>query len=141
MHYRNGVEAKVGDLVVGTTFNTDGRIISGTLVSLTPGPDACSAKVGYLGTRRVDSAKDYGIGMLQGTESHGSGGPLAITSYMEDFTECKYLLRAADAFYGWEKWSVTPAGLADLTATRALVAAPASSTPRGPAATPETKEE
>jgi hypothetical protein len=47
MHYSNGRLAKVGDKVVGKVYNLEERI-SGTLLSITPGPDNCSALVGYL---------------------------------------------------------------------------------------------
>ena len=113
MHYKNGRPAKVGDPVVGTTFNytAPGCTIAGTLVSCTPGPDACSAKVGMLvtvlesehktdgsllllGDRRIYGATPI---IVQGTEQHGSAGPKAATYYVEDYTECKHLLHAEDA--------------------------------------------
>jgi hypothetical protein len=96
MHYRNGREAKVGDRVVGRCFNTKG-LVAGTLVSLTPGPDACSAKVGFV----VLHTNLEGLVLLravafQGTEQHGSAGPRAVAVYEEDYTECKNLLHADD---------------------------------------------
>lgn len=108
MHYMNGREAKVGDLVVGKTYNRPG-IISGTLVSLTPGNDSCSAKVGFLSTKIINSINNfYEISCkssvkIQGTEQHGSAGTLAVTFYEEDYTEAKNLLHAEDAFEGHKK--------------------------------------
>ncbi|HAR46245.1 MAG TPA: hypothetical protein DCS05_08795 [Nitrospiraceae bacterium] len=109
MHYKNGREAKVGDKVVGTVFNTKG-IIAGTLVSLTPGTDACSAMVGF-----IDLETDFtypstlqGIYTpvrIQGTEQHGSAGPLAVSGYKQDYTECKNLLHAEDAFNREKPWN------------------------------------
>jgi hypothetical protein len=56
MHYRNGREAKVGDLLVGTVYNTtvDGKddspkkVIAGTLVKAVPGSDTCNAEVEWV---------------------------------------------------------------------------------------------
>lgn len=46
MHYKNGTEAKVGDLVKGTTYNTPkGSVQVGILLGITPGTTACNARV------------------------------------------------------------------------------------------------
>lgn len=112
MHYKNGREAKIGDAVVGTVFNNGGRIVAGTLVSVTPGPDSCSAMVGYTVTAKIDEKTfkqgyvlingkplylNTGIVKVQGTEKHGSDGDVAVTLYVQDYTECKNLLHAEDA--------------------------------------------
>lgn len=97
MHYRNGREAKVGDLVVGRCYNTKG-LVAGTLVSITPGMDSCSAKVAWQTTKilpTLDGAH-FGIGVLHGTAQHFSGGQLAITQCRDDYTECKNLLHVDD---------------------------------------------
>ena len=105
MHYKNGREAVVGDMVVGTTFNTNGRIVAGTLVTLTPGADSCSAMVGYLelikqgADGKFPPSYTYNpLVRIQGTESHGTAGVMAITYYKQDYTECKNLLHAEDAW-------------------------------------------
>lgn len=105
MHYMNSREAKVGDPVVGKTYNRPG-IVSGTLVSLTPGPDSCLAKVGFLSTKVISSIENnfYEISCkssvkIQGTEQHGASGELAITFYEEDYTEAKNLLHAEDVVF------------------------------------------
>lgn len=107
MHYKNGREAKVGDRVVGTTYNRKDQV-AGTLVSLTPGTDQCSAKVGYLETVALENIhnKTYGavgfvspadkIVIIQGTEQHGMYGKLATTIYREDYTQCSNLLHVDD---------------------------------------------
>lgn len=116
MHYKNGRPAKIGDPVVGTVFNNGGKIVAATLVSCTPGPDACSALVGYLITVPLTDEEAIKRGYVpvegptmkvavyikepvkvQGTEQHGSAGPLAATFYVQDYTECKHLLHAEDA--------------------------------------------
>ncbi len=100
MHYMNGREAKVGDTVIGRTYNRD-AIVSGTLVSLTSGVDSCSAKVGFL--RLVKPVPESyqvhagGVVAIQGTEEHGARGEKAATVYEEDYTECKNLLHSEDA--------------------------------------------
>jgi len=103
MHYKNGREAKVGDHVVGTCFNTKDendqlKIISGTLISLTPGNDSCSAMVGFVQTvLENELVWNSQIVRYQGTEGHGTAGPKMFTEYKQDYTECKYLIHAEDA--------------------------------------------
>jgi hypothetical protein len=99
MHYKNGREAKVGDSVVGTCFNTKG-VVAGTLVSLTPGTDACSAMVAFLTLKAGATPLDWGTNKpvhVMGTAFHGSQEPLAAQVHAQDYTECKYLLHAEDA--------------------------------------------
>jgi len=46
MHYKDGTEAKVGDLVKGTTYNTPkGSIQIGVMLGITPGSSACNCRV------------------------------------------------------------------------------------------------
>ena len=110
MHYKNKRLAHVGDPVIGTTYNHKG-IIAGTLVSITPGPDNCSAMVGFLVTVKAEGnvlpgpgayGKDVQYGgtpvKVQGTEQHGSMGVYATTFYKQDYTDCHSLLHAED---GW----------------------------------------
>jgi hypothetical protein len=114
MHYRNGREAKVGDRVVGRTYNEKGQV-AGTLISLTPGQDSCSAKVGYLELVPLDRAqsdefKASSVGFcgsdkivaIQGTENHGNAGPVAVTRYREDYTHAQNLWHADDAYWANE---------------------------------------
>src|SRR5574337_620794 len=107
MHYKNGREAHVGDSVVGNVFNNKG-IKAGTLVSLTPGPDSCSAMVGFLEVKQVEGLTPSSLAYdtlvkVQGTIQHGSAGAVAVTYYKQDYTECKNLLHAEDAFKMFEK--------------------------------------
>jgi len=118
MHYRNGRVAIVGDPVVGTVFNNGGQIVAGTLASVTPGPDACSAMVGYTVTAKTDEKTfkqgyvlvngkpmylSNGLVKVQGTEKHGSDGDVAVTLYVQDYTECKNLMHAEDAHQASEE--------------------------------------
>lgn len=106
MHYKNGREARVGDQVVGKTYNRKDPV-AGTLVTLTPGEDSCSAKVGFLTMRTFSEMTrgnddkpfciPYSVVAVQGTEQHGAGGVWALTSYEEDYTECGNLLHVEDA--------------------------------------------
>lgn len=110
MHYKNGRLAQVGDLVIGTAYNHKGIIIAGTLVSITPGPDNCSAMVGFLVTVKSEGNILPGTGRygdiqygavpvkVQGTEQHGSAGVYATTFFKQDYTDCHSLLHAEDAF-------------------------------------------
>ena len=98
MHYKNGREAKVGDLVVGKTYNTNGVTISGTLISLTPGPDSCSCEVGYLAVVPVDAPMpSYEKPVrIAGSENHGNAGARVVVQYKSDYSECRNLLHADD---------------------------------------------
>lgn len=134
MHYKNGKAATAGDPVVGTVFNNGGQIVAGTLVSITPGPDSCSAMVGYLVTAKTDEKTfrqgyvlvngkpmylSNGLVKVQGTEKHGSDGDVAVTLYVQDYTECKNLMHAEDAqnaitsWYGREQPPVDNAHVAE----------------------------
>lgn len=44
MHYKDGTEAKVGDLVKGTCYNTKGVVV-GVMLGITPGSTACNCRV------------------------------------------------------------------------------------------------
>lgn len=61
MHYANGREAKVGDLVVGYGYNTsvrdlplgskervESKRLAGTLVKAVPGQDVCNAEIEFV---------------------------------------------------------------------------------------------
>lgn len=108
MHYANGREAKVGDPVVGTVYNTPG-IVAGTLVSLTPGQDACSAQVAWTvvvpkggPVPRMVAPVGPGVSMTtpyrtQGSEEHGMGGAQVDLYVCHDYTHAGALLHARDA--------------------------------------------
>ncbi len=113
MHYANGREAKVGDQVIGRTFNQP-DVVSGTLVSLTPGPDACSAQVEWRRAIKLDDAETAQQAMgrmrtvqmranaevevtLRHAENHGDRGSAVAIVTCRDYSECKYLLHVKDA--------------------------------------------
>jgi hypothetical protein len=101
-HYKNGREAKVGDPVIGTVFNTKGTI-AGTLLSVTPGEDCCSCLVGFMQTKYefdpgvISMAKRDVPVREHGSEQHGSSGAKMKTHWCEDYSECKHLHHAGDA--------------------------------------------
>jgi hypothetical protein len=107
MHYANGREAHVGDPVVGKVYNTRG-IVAGTLVSLTPGPDVCSAQVEWTAVARKDEptprmATTFGGSPVvqpyatRGSEQHGAAGAPVELWICRDYTHAGYLLHAEDA--------------------------------------------
>lgn len=58
MHYADGTEAKVGDLVKGTCYNTKDasgkdRVIAGVMLQITPGSDTCNCVVGFFDSEPV----------------------------------------------------------------------------------------
>lgn len=98
MNYKNGREAKVGDRVVGRCYNTKG-LVAGTLISVTPGADTCSAMVAFIESKPGSTPLDWGTGSpikVIGTSNHGAKEPLQALVYREDYTHCANLLHADD---------------------------------------------
>lgn len=52
MHYKDGTEARLGDVVKGAGYNVPGVIV-GTVVHLTPAADACNIQVAYVATAEL----------------------------------------------------------------------------------------
>jgi hypothetical protein len=116
MHYANGREAKVGDHVVGKTYNQP-DVVAGTLVSLTPGPDTCSAQVEWRRAVVLDDAETAQQAMgrvrtvlmrgqgevevtLRHDQQHGTVGHAVAIVLCRDYTHASNLLHAADAYHG-----------------------------------------
>lgn len=98
MHYRNGREAKVGDKVVGTCYNTKG-IVVGTLVSITPSSTSRNAMVAWLDLRIGSTPLDWHTNQpvhVMGTADHGAKEPIAAQVYKQDYTQCDNLWHADD---------------------------------------------
>jgi hypothetical protein len=62
-HYKDGSEAKVGDFVRGVPYNVkdsqgEPREVCGTLISITPGQDACNCMVAFV--EELDLNQVYG---------------------------------------------------------------------------------
>ena len=79
-HYADGTEAKVGDAVTGTFFNTPG-VRAGTIISITPGQEACNAQIQFAVAVEDDSHPDpprmkVGEPRQVRGQQHGSAGPL-----------------------------------------------------------------
>jgi hypothetical protein len=58
-HYKDGTEAKVGDLIKGTGYNikdANGQpaVISGTLIQITPNSDSCNLVILTTEAKRLD---------------------------------------------------------------------------------------
>lgn len=124
MHYANGREAKVGDYVVGKSYNQP-DVIAGTLVSLTPGPDSCSAQVEWRraivlddketaqeAMGRMRTVQMRGQGEVEVTlrhdQQHGQLGHAVAIVLCRDYTHAGNLLHAEDAHTGAvEKLSTT----------------------------------
>ena len=97
MHYANGREAKVGDHVVGRCYNTE-KLVAGVLMSVTPGPDACSALVGYLDVFPAEAHKGEYTALCEvhGDQQHGSAGEKKVTRFRTDYTHCANLMHVDD---------------------------------------------
>lgn len=92
MHYKNGREAKVGDLVVGTTYNLKGLQI-GILVGITPGTDCCNCRVACVRAFSPNDPSNGTTGMV-----HSEQGVTTLVTMGVDYSACKDLYHAEDAF-------------------------------------------
>lgn len=95
MHYKDGTEAKVGDLVKGTAYNTKDakgqpRVIVGTMLQITPGSDTCNCVVGFVEHEpaTVDNMMkraSYGESVVA---RRLNDGPVFVVA-KTDYSECK----------------------------------------------------
>lgn len=53
MHYKDGTEAKLNDIVKGTGYNVPGVIV-GCVVGLTPGSESCNIQVAHILTKEIE---------------------------------------------------------------------------------------
>jgi hypothetical protein len=94
MHYADGTEAKVGDLVKGTCYNTKDaagkpRVVVGEMIQITPGSDVCNCIVAFV------EHKEATIDNLAG--HYGGGSPTLVNlnagrrflTPKHDYSECK----------------------------------------------------
>lgn len=51
MHYKDGTEAFIGDIVKGIPYNTKGEAIVGELVQVTPDSASCNCIVAFMRTK------------------------------------------------------------------------------------------
>jgi hypothetical protein len=65
-HYQDGTQAKTGDLVVGKTYNMDGRTIVGTVLEVIPGTDSCNLRVAFADISTRPDATVDGRGIVYG---------------------------------------------------------------------------
>lgn len=83
-HYKDGSEAKVGDQVVGTLYNSGSEPKAGVIISITPGAESCNAMVQFTealpiaaeGAPVLPDAPRMATGQtrLVKGEQHGGGG-------------------------------------------------------------------
>ncbi len=63
MHYKDGTEAKLRDVVKGTGYNLkdkDGKpaVFVGTVVGLTPGSQSCNIQVAHVVSKNLEASAD-----------------------------------------------------------------------------------
>jgi hypothetical protein len=71
MHYKDGTEAKAGDLVKGTVYNTKGVIV-GVMLGITPGSSACNCRVALVRILPGDPLPTFRAPATNGPEDKGS---------------------------------------------------------------------
>lgn len=99
MRYKNGRAAKLGDLVVGTTHNSGGKLRLGTVRELIPEKGPCNVRLLVVGIPSGQiEAKDFVAGrILVGTIRRvGESEPLF--EIADDFADCKELVTVMDAY-------------------------------------------
>jgi hypothetical protein len=72
-HYKDGTEAKVGDLIKGQPYNTK-RVIVGEVLQVTPATEACNLVVTFPTVHKADEVP-YG---KSGTHFQGNEGKRCI---------------------------------------------------------------
>lgn len=71
MHYKDGTEAKAGDLVKGTVYNTKGVIV-GVMLGITPVSSACNCRVALIRVIPSDPLPLYRAPGTNGADDKGS---------------------------------------------------------------------
>jgi hypothetical protein len=94
MHYKNGREAKVGDTVIGTTYNRKG-IQVGSLVGITPGATSCNARVAIIDIKDLSMVYSGAVVVFH---KEGNGTKDLLITPVIDYTACDQLLHAEDVF-------------------------------------------
>ena len=94
MHYKNGREAKVGDPVIGTTYNRKGTQI-GIIVGITPGTDTCNCRVAVIDALPLPGHHYGRAGVVHVEVTSGVPGNVLISPSV-DFSACGDLLHAED---------------------------------------------
>lgn len=106
MHYKNGRESKLGDLVIGITHNSDHKLRIGRVLELMPKQGPCNVRllvVGMATGLMVGSQKDieatrfFGGQILRATRYAEGQPPLAL-EIAEDYADCKELVTVIDAY-------------------------------------------
>lgn len=57
-HYKDGKEARVGDLVKGVTYNRKGAVLVGTVLSVSAGTESCNCMVAFCTLRPLPAAPE-----------------------------------------------------------------------------------
>ena len=80
MHYKDGTEAHIGDVVRGKTYNLPDEVI-GVLVDITPGTETCNCKV-----------STGGVATQLGYIASGPlGGGYTLIFSKFDYSQCDFL--------------------------------------------------
>ena len=91
--YKNGSEPKLGDVVRGVTHNSNGKMISGTIFSLTPGAEAANCQVAYLEVMPTKQLNSWETGHVVKTTK----GEEFVLIPRADFADTKGLERISEA--------------------------------------------
>ncbi len=106
MHYKNGIEAQVGDLVIGKTHNSDGKLRIGTVLELMPKQGPCNVRLRVIcraSNLMVGSEKDIQASRFIGGQFlraiiHRIDDHAAEFEIAEDFADCVDLVSVIDAY-------------------------------------------
>ncbi len=93
MHYKNGRDIKVDEIVVGRTHNSEGYLRVGVVLELMPAMGPCNVKLMLLGAWSLLAS---GAAMLK-TTVHFDGKPLILKTGI-DYADAKELYRIDDCY-------------------------------------------
>jgi hypothetical protein len=106
MHYKNGRESKVGDLVVGVTHNSDHKLRIGKVLELMTNKGSCNVRLLVIGMATgmmvgdgndIEARRFHGGEILRARIHKLEEEPHAV-EISEDFADCKELVTVSDAF-------------------------------------------
>ncbi len=93
MHYKNGRPVTVGDFVVGTSHNSQGRIVFGLVLEQMPKQGPCNIKLVLIETDSRESATKREIPYIP---LHDGENRALVTSNFHDYGDAANFIKCED---------------------------------------------
>ena len=106
MHYKNGQTAKLGDLVIGVTHNSNHCLRLGVVEELMPKQGPCNVRLLVIGRATglmigsengIESTRFFGGQIIRALIHRDNEAPAAL-EVAEDYADCKKLVTVVDAY-------------------------------------------